>query len=110
MMMFSRGSDGDRQRLYTSGVDDRLTRLAVTVNWRGLALGHEVFETEGATFVRNTQPPRIYDANFVFGATVSERKEIERLLLRAAHEYAHASRVTFRVDLSLAKTRSPEDC
>ena len=79
-------------------MDDRLTRLAVTVNWRGLALGHDVFEAEGATFVRNTQLPLVYDANFVFGATVSEPNEIERLLLRATHEYAHALRVTFRVD------------
>ena len=32
----------------------------------------------------------------MFGATVSEPNEIERLLLCATHEYAHAPRVTFR--------------
>ncbi len=31
-----------------------LTRLAAEVNWRSLALGHDVFEADGATFMRNT--------------------------------------------------------
>ena len=79
-------------------MDARLTRRAVKVNWRHLALGHEVFEADGATFVRNTSLPGIYDANFVFGISASDPEDIDRLLARARLEYAHAERVTFRVD------------
>jgi GNAT superfamily N-acetyltransferase len=75
-----------------------LTARAVEVTWRNLALGHEVFEADGATFVRNPAFPRIYDANFMFGIRVSQPDEIDRLLARAAREYAHAECVTFRVD------------
>ena len=78
-------------------MDDRLVRCAVEVNWRNLALGHDVFEADGATFVRNVTLPRIYDANFVFDIRVSEPRQIDRLLARAAREYLHAARVTFRV-------------
>ena len=74
-----------------------LIRRAVAVNWRNLALGHEVFEADGATFVRNLALPAVYDANFVFGVTVSEPDDIERLLARAAERTAHAARLTFRV-------------
>jgi ribosomal protein S18 acetylase RimI-like enzyme len=70
----------------------------VEVNWRNLALGHEVFETSGATFVRNRLLPAIYDANFMFAITASEPAEVDALLTRAATEYAHAARLTFRVD------------
>ena len=55
-----------------SRMDGRLIRSAVEVNWRNLALGHDVFEADGATFVRNLALPAIYDANFVFGITVAE--------------------------------------
>ena len=68
------------------------------VNWRNLALGHEVSTLEDATFVRNTTLPDIYDANFVFNITTSETAAIDRLLNRVSREYAHASRITFRVD------------
>jgi ribosomal protein S18 acetylase RimI-like enzyme len=70
----------------------------VEVNWRNLALGHDVFEADGATFVRNFALPGIYDANFVFGICTSQPGEVEHLLARAAREYAHAARLTFRVD------------
>jgi ribosomal protein S18 acetylase RimI-like enzyme len=76
---------------------DGLAQRAVKVNWRGLALGHEVFEADGATFVRNTAVPTIYDANFVFDITASGSDAIERLLARAHDEYSHAPRLTFRV-------------
>jgi len=79
-------------------MNNRLARLAVEVNWRHLALGHETFDVPGATFVRNRAFPIIYDANFVFGITASDAEEIDRLLSRASLEYAHASRLTFRVD------------
>lgn len=78
-------------------MDARLVRRAVEVNWRNLALGHDVFEADGAIFVRNLSLPGIYDANFVFDATVSNAEDVERLLARAAREYEHAARLTFRV-------------
>ena len=78
-------------------MDEPLTRLALEVNWRNLALGHDVSTLEGATFVRNTTLPDIYDANFVFNVTASETVAIDRLLNRVSREYAHASRITFRV-------------
>ena len=79
-------------------MDDRLTRRAIDVNWQHLALGHDVFETDGATFVRNLALPGIYDANFVFGIRAAQLRDIEQLLARAAREYTHAARLTFRVD------------
>jgi GNAT superfamily N-acetyltransferase len=75
-----------------------LLLAAVDVNWRNLALGHEVFEADGATFVRNTAFPSIYDANFMFNAAASTPGQIECLLERARREYAHASKLTFRLD------------
>jgi len=77
---------------------DDLVRRALDVNWRNLALGHETFEAEGATFVRGRDFPLIYDANFVFGVTASTQDEIESLLARARKEYAHCRELTFRVD------------
>jgi len=79
-------------------MDDRLARRGVEVNWRNLALGHDVFEAAGATFVRNFAFPGIYDANFVFGMCTSQPGDVEQLLARAAREYVHAARLTFRVD------------
>ncbi len=79
-------------------MDSRIVRCAVEVNFRNLALGHDVFEADGAVFVRNLALPGVYDANFVFGATASDPHAVERLLSRAAREYAHATRLTFRVD------------
>jgi GNAT superfamily N-acetyltransferase len=78
-------------------VDGQLIRRAVEVNWRNLALGHDVFQAYGATFVRNLALPGIYDANFVFGVTVSEPDDIERLLSQVGREYKHAAQLTFRV-------------
>jgi len=68
------------------------------VNWRNLALGHEVSRLDGAVFVKNTTLPDIYDANFVFDITAPEPAEIDRLLALAAREYAYAAKITFRLD------------
>jgi len=57
-----------------------------------------VFDVDGATYVRNTDVPDIYDANFVFGVTASEPDGIERVLARALAEYPHAAQLTFRID------------
>lgn len=79
-------------------MDDGLTRRAMDVNWRNLALGHDVSRLDGGVFVRNTTLPDIYDANFVFDITASEPGEIDRLLALVAREYAHAPKITFRLD------------
>ena len=79
-------------------MDAGLVRRAVEVNWRNLALGHEVFEADGATFVRNTAYPDIHDANFIFGINATAPSDIDRLLARARAEYAHCSELTFRLD------------
>ena len=81
-----------------SSVDEGLVRRAIEVERRNLALGHEVFDAEGATFVRNMDLPGVYDANFVFGVTARDPIPIDRLLQRAEREYLHAKRITFRVD------------
>lgn len=60
-------------------MDPKLTRRALDVNWRNLAMGHEVLEWDDATLVRNTTLPQVYDANFVFNATASEQPAIDRL-------------------------------
>jgi hypothetical protein len=52
-------------------MDSATIRRALQVNYRNLALGHEVFERAGATFVRNLSIGRIYDANFVFDVSAS---------------------------------------
>src|ERR1051325_7613749 len=75
-----------------------MTRRAVEVSWQGLALGNEVFEIDGATFVRNTVVPDINDANYVFGVAASEPDAIERVLARTLSEYRHAAQLTFRID------------
>jgi ribosomal protein S18 acetylase RimI-like enzyme len=75
-----------------------LIRRAIEVNWRNLALGHDVSRLYGGVFVKNTALPDIYDANFVFDVIASEPAEIDRLLALAAREYAHAAKITFRLD------------
>jgi len=77
---------------------DVLLRRAVDVNWVNLALGHEVFNAAGATFVRNRALPDVYDANFVFNVAAAEPAAITALLGRVAEEYPHAPRITFRTD------------
>jgi GNAT superfamily N-acetyltransferase len=79
-------------------VDRELVRRAVEVNWRNLALGHETFQADGATFVRNAAYPDIHDANFVYAITATEPDDVDRLLARARAEYAHCGELTFRLD------------
>ena len=79
-------------------MQDGLVRRAVDVNWSNLGLGHEIFSTPHATFVRNPALPDVYDANFVFDVTASEPAAVNALLARVAQEYRHAPRFTFRTD------------
>lgn len=79
-------------------MDDHTRDLAVDINWRNLALGHPTFTAEGATFVRNPNLPKIYDANFVYNAATATPDEIDSLIARARKEYVHASSASFRLD------------
>jgi GNAT superfamily N-acetyltransferase len=74
-----------------------LIERAWRVDMMNLALGHHIFQAEGAIFVVNPSIPSIYDANFVYDGTASSDAEIDRLLDRARREYTHCSKLTFRV-------------
>jgi GNAT superfamily N-acetyltransferase len=53
-----------------------------------LQIGNETFEADGATFVRNIDTPRRWDANHVTNVRCSDEASIARLLARADLEYA----------------------
>jgi GNAT superfamily N-acetyltransferase len=82
--------------------DDTLRRLAIDVNLDNLALGNEVFGETGATFVRNTAFPRVYDANFACRVRARTPAEIDALLTRADEVYAHCRHRCFRVTNDVA--------
>jgi GNAT superfamily N-acetyltransferase len=71
---------------------------ALDVDAANLALGHETFQVEGASFVRNRAYPQIYDANHVTHVTASSQDEIERLLTRVDEEYEGLGHRQFDVD------------
>jgi GNAT superfamily N-acetyltransferase len=61
-------------------------------------LGNEVFDADGATFVRNTACPRRHDANFVTDARCRTAAEVAVLLARVEREFAHCSHRQFHFD------------
>lgn len=71
---------------------------ALDVNEALLALGCEVFETDGGRFVRDRGTPNIWDSNFVSHVTTSSPEEIERLLRRAEREFAEVDTISFHCD------------
>lgn len=71
---------------------------ALDVNAANLALGHGVFEAEGATFVRSRAYPRIHDANHVRDVTASSPEAIDRLLVRVERDYEDIGHRRFDVD------------
>lgn len=73
---------------------------ALQVNAANLALGHELFEAEGATFVRDLRFPDVHDANHVTAVSVSTPEAIERLLARVEREYAHCQHRAFHTDFA----------
>jgi GNAT superfamily N-acetyltransferase len=77
--------------------NDLLQRVCET-NALYLALGNERFEAHGATFIRNRQTPRRYDANNVALVRGESPSEIEALLRRGDVEYAGQPHRTFKVD------------
>lgn len=82
----------------STSVAAELASRALDVNAANLALGHEMFEAEGARFVRNRLFPRIYDANHVSHITAASGPEIERLLARVDTEYQGIGHRRFDVD------------
>jgi len=76
-----------------------LVRRALAVNQALLALGNEVFEAEGATFVRNRAAPSIRDSNHVARVRAATPKQIDRLLARAEREYAGVPHRRFDIDV-----------
>jgi GNAT superfamily N-acetyltransferase len=80
-----------------SDVSAEFVQRAWRLDMMNLALGHRTFEADGATFVVNPSLPSIYDANFLYDVTASSDAEIDRLLERARREYAHCSKLTFRI-------------
>jgi ribosomal protein S18 acetylase RimI-like enzyme len=79
---------------------NELLRRALAVNQELLALGNEVFQVDGTTFVRNRRRSRIYDANHVAGVRARSHAEIDHLLDRVRHEYAGFAHVRFDIDAS----------
>ena len=77
-----------------------LARRALAVNQANLALGHETFTADGATFVRDAGYPRIYDANHVASITASTPVEIDRLLARVDAAFAHCTHRSFHTDFT----------
>jgi GNAT superfamily N-acetyltransferase len=81
-----------------------LARRALAVNQANLVLGHETFVADGATFVRDTEYPRLYVANHVANVTASTPDEIERLLARVETEFAHCVHRRFHTDFMTPPT------
>src|SRR6516164_4039520 len=77
-----------------------LTSRAVAVDGDFLALGHEVFDADGARFVRDRRLPRIHDANYVSDVTVATPDALERLLARVDREYPHTRHRQFLLHAS----------
>ncbi len=79
-------------------MSDDFIRKALATNAANLALGHEVFDADGARFVRDRAVPDIRDANHVTRIDVSSDDEIVRLLARAECEFAGFPHRRFDVD------------
>ncbi len=78
--------------------DTDLARRALAVNQANLALGHQTFTADGATFVRDPQFPRVYDANQAAHITAVTPDEIECLFERADKEFSHCNHLAFHTD------------
>lgn len=75
-----------------------LTAPALEVTAANLALGNEVFEAQGATFVRNRSHPTVYDANHVTKITASSERELDALLAAVDREYSDCRHRRFDID------------
>jgi GNAT superfamily N-acetyltransferase len=73
-------------------------RVAIRVDQAHEALGHRLFEVDGAVFVRNRELPDIHVANYVHSITAKSPGEIDGLLARAEREFAGCPHRCFEVD------------
>ena len=79
--------DGGGRRPLSQAAD--LARRAVAVDEANRALGGEVFQACGATFVRNAALAILYDLNHVTRVQIADTAELTTLLTRMEHEFAH---------------------
>jgi ribosomal protein S18 acetylase RimI-like enzyme len=75
-----------------------LAARALATNQALLALGHEVFESHGARFVRNVDLPDIWDANHIDEVTASSETELDALLGAARDQFPHCTTIRFDID------------
>ena len=75
-----------------------LLNLVCETNFGYLTLGNEVFQTQDASFIRNHNTPRRFDANGAGLIRTAAPDEIESLLQRAEAEYAALQHRHFLID------------
>ena len=74
-------------------------RAAIRVDQAHEALGHRLFEADGAHFISNPALPDIHVANYARSVTAATPQAIERVLTRADREFAGCPHRCFEVDL-----------
>ena len=74
-------------------------RAAIRVDQAHEALGHRLFEADGAHFISNPSLPDIHVANYARSVTAATPKAIEHVLARAEQEFADCPHRCFEVDL-----------
>ena len=72
--------------------------LALATDAANFRLGNEAYGLLGATFVRNTQTPHIYDANHVADARPTTEGEIDAFLEAIEREYQASNHRRFDTD------------
>ena len=77
---------------------DELTLRAFATDHAFMAVGHETFEADGASFVRDPAYPDVYDANHLRAVSTATLVEVERLLAHADRAFAHCPQRLVRVD------------
>src|SRR5262245_51298561 len=78
-----------------------LARRALAVNQAMLALGHEVFDADGARFVRDRRLPDIWEANRITAVTAATPAAVDRLLGRVEREYGGFGHRRFDLDFTV---------
>ena len=79
-------------------------RAAIRVDQAHEALGHRVFETDGAVFICNPALPDIHVANYARSVRADAPDAIGRLLKRAEREFSGCPHRCFEVDLDTPPT------
>lgn len=78
-----------------------LIRRALAVNEDLLALGNDIFEADGAVFVRNPALTAVHDANHAMRVRVGAKEDVDRLLALADDAYGTIGCRHRRFDLDL---------